>query len=80
MSPDDKREVQLEHQEHADLDLKADADFVQLAEEVQYGYTGARAMFASPYILGAAMLASMGGFSYGYGRHIVQTSCCEQAR
>lgn len=35
-------------------------------EEVAYGPTGVRGLVSSPYIFGAAMLASMGGFSFGY--------------
>ena len=41
--------------------------FAQLAEEVHYGPAGARAFFSSPFVFLAALLASMGGFSYGYG-------------
>lgn len=37
------------------------------AEEVHYGYSGAKGMLKSPYVFGATLLASMGGFSYGYG-------------
>jgi MFS family permease len=36
-------------------------------EEVHYGYSGARGILKSPYVFGATLLASMGGFSYGYG-------------
>lgn len=43
-------------------------DFIELAEGVSYGYSGARAFLTSPYVFGAALLASMGGFSYGYGK------------
>lgn len=39
------------------------------AEEVHYGYGGAKGLLSSPYVFGAALLASMGGFSYGYGRY-----------
>lgn len=35
-------------------------------EHVAYGKTGARGLLSSPFIFGAAMLASMGGFSFGY--------------
>lgn len=38
------------------------------AEEVHYGYSGMRGILKSPYVFGAALLASMGGFSYGYGK------------
>jgi hypothetical protein len=47
-------------------------DFVELAaREVHYGYTGVRALFSSPYVFGAALLASMGGFSYGYDQGVI---------
>ena len=36
-------------------------------EEVCYGYSGIRGLMKSPYVFGATFLASMGGFSYGYG-------------
>lgn len=35
-------------------------------EQVAYGKTGVRGLISSPYIFGAALLASMGGFSFGY--------------
>ena len=36
-------------------------------ETLEYGGTGLRGLSASPYVFGAAFLASMGGFSFGYG-------------
>lgn len=48
-------------------DSKDSRDFIGLAEGVKYGYSGARAFLTSPNVFGAALLASMGGFSYGYG-------------
>lgn len=36
------------------------------AEQVSYGPTGVRGLISSPFIFGAALLASMGGFSFGY--------------
>ncbi|KXL46777.1 MAG: hypothetical protein FE78DRAFT_165451 [Acidomyces sp. 'richmondensis'] len=47
-------------------------NFAELAaEEVHYGYAGARAFLTSPYVFGAALLASMGGFSYGYDQGVI---------
>jgi hypothetical protein len=40
------------------------------ADDISYGYSGIRGIIKSPYIFGAALLASMGGFSYGYGNII----------
>lgn len=36
------------------------------SETVSYGKQGIRGLISSPYIFGAALLASMGGFSFGY--------------
>lgn len=36
------------------------------SETVSYGKEGIRGLMSSPYIFGAALLASMGGFSFGY--------------
>lgn len=61
-----------ENAEHVEVAYKLDGDGVHHAgfgiEEVRYGKSGAKAFFSSPYVFGAALLASMGGFSYGYGR------------
>lgn len=58
--------------EASSLDYREDANFKDapaqpVIEQVNYGYNGARAWLSSPYVFGAALLASMGGFSYGYG-------------
>ena len=37
-----------------------------LADDVSYGSTGVRGLVSSPYVLAAAFLASLGGFSFGY--------------
>ena len=59
------------HQEGEGLgDSKA--NFAELAaREAHYGYSGARALLSSPYVFGAALLASMGGFSYGYDQGVI---------
>ena len=67
LSDAEKTASSFEQQENEKLGLKAEAGFVELAEEVHYGYAGARAFLTSPYVFRAALLASMGGFSYGYG-------------
>ena len=38
----------------------------RLAEQVSYGPGGVRGLLGSPYVFGAAFLASLGGFSSGY--------------
>lgn len=35
---------------------------------VEYDNNGIAGIIRSPYVFGAAMLASMGGFSFGYGK------------
>jgi hypothetical protein len=37
----------------------------------QYDDEGPSGVFRSPYVLGAALLASLGGFSFGYGTSYV---------
>lgn len=37
-------------------------------EKLSYGSNGLKGLLESPYVLGAAFLASMGGFSFGYGK------------
>ena len=37
-------------------------------EQMAYGSKGLSGVFSSPYVFGAAVLASLGGFSFGYGR------------
>ena len=62
-----------EHYENKKIVLEGNANFAELAEEVHYGKAGAKAFFSSPYVFGAALLASMGGFSYGYGTQRVNS-------
>jgi MFS family permease len=40
-------------------------------EDISYGHGGIRGVIASPYIFGAAFLASMGGFSFGYDQGVI---------
>lgn len=41
------------------------------AEDVSYGRTGFRSLADSPYVGGAALLASLGGFSFGYDQGVI---------
>ena len=43
----------------------------KLAEQVSYGPSGIRGLGSSPYVLGAAFLASLGGFSFGYDQGVI---------
>ena len=36
-------------------------------ENLSYGASGMTGLYASPFVFAAAFLASMGGFSFGYG-------------
>ncbi|KAI9696191.1 MAG: hypothetical protein M1820_008259 [Bogoriella megaspora] len=42
-----------------------------LAEEVSYGPSGIKGLISSPYIFGAAFLASLGGYSFGYDQGVI---------
>lgn len=42
-----------------------------LAENVSYGPGGIRGIIASPFVFGAALLASLGGFSFGYDQGVI---------
>ena len=44
---------------------------VVLAEEVTYGSGGVRDLLNSSYVTGAAFLASLGGFSFGYDQGVI---------
>ncbi|KAH7232480.1 general substrate transporter [Fusarium solani] len=42
-----------------------------LVGDASYGPPGIRGLAASPYVLGASFLASMGGFSFGYDQGVI---------
>lgn len=42
----------------------------QAGEIISYDDNGLAGIVRSPYVLGAAALASFGGFSFGYGRFL----------
>jgi MFS family permease len=42
-----------------------------LADDVSYGPEGIAGVIASPYVFGAALLASLGGFSFGYDQGVI---------
>lgn len=58
-----------------ETNLKGSADHVEcarrgsvaLSDEIEYDHDGIRGIVRSPYVFGAALLASFGGFSFGYG-------------
>lgn len=54
-----------ERPEHVELANKVDHHILE--EELKYSQGGLKGIAQSPYVFGAALLASLGGFSFGYG-------------
>lgn len=80
----EKSSSSLDHNEHSHYGSGKNQVGEPVIEPVNYGYNGVKAWFGSPYVLGASMLASMGGFSYGYGMSppstypfMLQTDTCD---
>lgn len=44
-------------------------------DKLNYGQSGLSGLLSSPYVFGAAFLASMGGFSFGYGKLYFASRC-----
>lgn len=59
----------IEH--HEDAAIKSEEITDILIENVSYGPNGIRGLISSPYVLGAAFLASLGGFSFGYDQGVI---------
>lgn len=57
-------DVETYHQENV-------ADEAVLADHVSYGSSGIKGLLSSPYVFGAALLASLGGFSFGYDQGVI---------
>ncbi|KAL2829046.1 general substrate transporter [Aspergillus pseudoustus] len=61
-----------EHGEVADITNKAEAHRGRLGHSaVAYGPNGVRGLFSSGYVFGAAFVASLGGFSFGYDQGVI---------
>ena len=57
---------------NAPLEVIVTADLpTKLADDVSYGPGGVRGLIGSPYVFGAAFLASLGGFSFGYDQGVI---------
>ncbi|PYI21799.1 MFS monosaccharide transporter [Aspergillus violaceofuscus CBS 115571] len=56
--------------EHDEQGTILDVDALNV-EEPSYGPDGIRGLFSSGYVLGAAFLASLGGFSFGYDQGVI---------
>lgn len=60
------------HSEHIGVTSGTIADLpTRLADDVSYGPTGVRGLASSPLVFGAAFLASLGGFSFGYDQGVI---------
>ncbi|RFU33213.1 hypothetical protein B7463_g3126, partial [Scytalidium lignicola] len=58
--------------EHNDLVLADDISPPELwGEQLSYGADGLRGLLTSGYVFGAAFLASLGGFSFGYDQGVI---------
>lgn len=54
-------------QDEQDIQRRA-SDVLLNHENLSYGSSGLKGIIESPYVFAAALLASMGGFSFGYGK------------
>lgn len=63
----------IQHREGVAETASDDDTFVDaiLAESVSYGPGGIKGIVSSPFVFGAAFLASMGGFSFGYDQGVI---------
>jgi MFS family permease len=60
------------HGEVVDTTMKADVVHSELTQSaVAYGPNGIRGLFSSGYVFGAAFVASLGGFSFGYDQGVI---------
>lgn len=68
--PDTLDKESAVHAEHAEENALA-----ILSAQVQYDNGRIKDLVRSPYVFGAAMLASFGGFSFGYGKQRLPQGC-----
>ncbi|KAK2605970.1 hypothetical protein QQS21_003596 [Conoideocrella luteorostrata] len=67
-----KEDISFSHSEtHGDNLTSTITDPKALLGHVSYGPAGIRGIFGSPYVCGAAALASLGGFSFGYDQGVI---------
>ncbi|KAF6827896.1 high-affinity glucose [Colletotrichum plurivorum] len=59
------------HGEHVEDFIDGVEISLSPAEEVSYGRGGFKGLLDSPYVGGAALLASLGGFSFGYDQGVI---------
>ncbi|KAI0476157.1 general substrate transporter [Xylariaceae sp. FL0804] len=63
--------ISAEHEEAVTPPLDKGSVPTDLDTEIEYGPKGVRGIFSSPYVSGAALLASLGGFSFGYDQGVI---------
>lgn len=59
----------LEHKE--EVESHPTTNGILAEEGLDYGQNGIRGLLSSPYVFGAAFLASLGGFSFGYDQGVI---------
>ncbi|KAJ5368519.1 uncharacterized protein N7496_008279 [Penicillium cataractarum] len=63
---DSSKDIESSEHEHV-----SPADHEVWADSVAYGPGGMRGLFSNGYVFGAAFLASLGGFSFGYDQGVI---------
>lgn len=63
-----KNTLDAVHDEHFEASV---GDSPLQFDNVSYGPEGIRGLLSSPYVVGAAALASLGGFSFGYDQGVI---------
>lgn len=61
--------IKTDHLEAAAVYDSLEGDVI--LQDVSYGPSGIRGIIASPFVFGAAFLASLGGFSFGYDQGVI---------
>jgi len=64
-------EGKAEHLENDLAPATTAEDPTVLADNVAYGPGGIKGIVSSPFIFGAAFIASLGGFSFGYDQGVI---------
>lgn len=62
-----------EHKEGSNIQAESQnlSDGEIFGEDVAYGPNGVRGLLGNSYVFGAAFLASLGGFSFGYDQGVI---------
>lgn len=67
----DSKSEHIEASSKAGYEASDTPEAVCLSADVVYGPRGMRGLVSSPYVFGAAMLASLGGFSFGFDQGVI---------